>query len=116
MLNESISTYLQAVRRREEARKRFTELAEIVNQGVQQITEAQKNITANPRVYRHNIGFGRNGGVVDPQKWPTADAINKARDELFTSTTQVEELWNSIPQEQRVGLLPPHAVGDSGNG
>ena len=115
MLNESISAYLQAMRRREDARKRFTEIAEIVNQGVQQIAEAQKNITANPRVHRYNVGFGRNG-VVNPQNWPTAETINEARDELFAATTQVEELWNSIPQEQRVGLCPPHAVGDSGNG
>jgi hypothetical protein len=117
VLDQSISNYLQAVRRREEARKRFNDIAEIVNQAAQQIAETQKNTTpGNPRVYQMGHPFGLNGGIVEPHRWPTADAINNACQELRAAVTQVEDAWNSIPHDQRLGLSPPHAIGGSSNG
>jgi hypothetical protein len=114
VLAQSISNYLQAVRRREEARKRFTEIAEIVNQAAQQIAETQKNMApGNQRVYHLGRPFGLSD-IVESNRWPTAEAINKAYQELCAAVAQVENEWNSIPHDHRLGLSPPHAVSGSG--
>ncbi len=64
----------------------------------------------NPRVVHHFNDFGMNGGFVEPCKWPTADAIAKARQEMLSAVAEVQNLWDHIPQEQRHGLLPPNAA------
>ncbi len=108
MSNEQIIAYLQAIRRREEARKRFTELTEIVNEVAKRMADEQKNVTpGNPRVVRYHHDFGMNGGFVEPHKWPSADTLTKARQELAAAVSQVEEVWQQIPQDHRLGLCPP---------
>jgi hypothetical protein len=110
VLNQQIGEYLQAVRRREAARKRFAELTEVITEVAKLMADEQKSAApGNPRVV-HYHGFGMNGGYVEPHKWPTADAITKARQELATAVSQVEELWNQIPHDQRLGLTPPTAA------
>ena len=110
MANEQIIAYLQAIRRREEAKKRFTELTEVVNEVGKRMTEEQKSVTpGNPRVVRYHHDFGMNGGFIEPHKWPTADALTKARQELQSTAAQVEEAWNQIPHDERLGLSPPTA-------
>lgn len=110
MLDQQISAYLQAVRRREAARKQFAELTEVVTEVAKRMAEEQKSVgPGNPRVV-HYHGFGLNGGYVEPHKWPTADGITKARQELAAAVAQAEELWNQIPHEQRLGLAPPTAA------
>jgi hypothetical protein len=108
--NEQIIAYVQAIRRREEAKKRFTELTEVVNEAGKRMTEELKSVTpGNPRVVHHYNGFGMNGGLVEPNKWPSADAIAKARQEMLSAAADAQNLWDHLPQEQRHGLLPPNA-------
>ena len=110
MSNDQIIAYLQAIRRREEAKKRFTEMAETVNEVGKWMTEELKSVTSgNPRVH-HFHGYGMNGGLVEPQKWPSADAIARARQEMLSAAADAQNLWDHIPQEQRHGLLPPNAA------
>jgi hypothetical protein len=51
-----------------------------------------------------------NGGFVEPRKWPTADAIAKARQEMLAAAEEAQNLWDHIPHDQRHGLLPPNAT------
>ena len=106
MSEQHIIAYLQAIRRREEAKRRFAELTEIVNEAGRRMAEELKSVTpGNPRVVHH---FGLNGGLVDHHKWPSANAIATARQEMLSSATDAQNLWDCIPHEQRHGLLPPN--------
>lgn len=110
MSNEQILAYLQAIRRREEAKKRFTELTEIVNEAGKRMTEELKSVLqGNPRVVHHYSGYGMNGGLVEAHKWPSADVIAKARHEMLSAGADTQNLWDQLPQEQRHGLQPPNA-------
>jgi hypothetical protein len=109
--NEQILAYLQAIRRREEAKKRFTELTEIVNEVGKRMTEELKNVTpGNPRVTHHYSEFGMNSGLVEAHKWPSADALAKARQEMLSAAAEAQNLWDHISHEQRHVLLPPNAA------
>jgi hypothetical protein len=110
MSNEQVIAYLQAIRRREEARKRFTELTEVVNEVGKLMTEALKSVMpGNPHVVHNFHGYGMQSGLVEPHRWPSAEAIAKARQEMLRATAEAQNLWEQIPQEQRPGLLPPSA-------
>jgi len=110
MSNDQILAYLQAIRRRDEAKKRFAELTEIVNDVGKRLTEELKSITpGNPRVVHHYSGFGMNGSLVEPHRWPSADVIAKAHNELLSSAADSQNRWDQLPHEQRYGLLPPNA-------
>ncbi len=109
MSDQQIIAYLQAIRRREVAVKRFAELTEIVNEVGKRMTEEQKNVApGNPRVHHFN-DFGRYGGFIESRGWPTADEIVKARQALASAVGEAQNLWEQIPQEERQGLLPPTA-------
>ncbi len=117
MSNEQILAYLQAIRRREQAKKRFTELTEVVNEVGKRMTEELKSVTpGNPSVVHHYSGYGMNGGLVEAHKWPSADVLAKARHEMLSAAADAQNLWDHLPQEQRCGLLPPNAPQVHGNG
>jgi hypothetical protein len=96
--NDHILAYLQAIRRREEAKKRFTELTEIVTEGGKRMAEELKGVVpGNPRVVHHFPGYGMNGGLVDAPRWPSADTIAKARHEMLSAAADAHNLWDQIP-------------------
>jgi hypothetical protein len=115
MLEVQIRDYLQAVRRREAAVKRFAELTEFITDVTRRMADVQKNATPgrfSPKssgVIPNPLALdgSRQTVIVEGYRWPTAEVIEKAKQELIAATGQVDKAWNSIPQDQRLGLSPP---------
>jgi hypothetical protein len=108
MLDQLIADYLAALRKRVAAREESERLTDRVKSAADAMAAAEKSVKPGGQVAMHG-GFGVNRDVIDPAGWPTAADVNRAWTALLGSSALASDAWQRIPNDQRVGLVPPDA-------
>ncbi|HEX4607878.1 MAG TPA: hypothetical protein VH092_06720 [Urbifossiella sp.] len=103
MPDQDIIAYLRALRAREATRKKLEAYLAELKLVTDHLTELVK--AGDP-----GLGHHRHNQIPDPQTWPKAEDIIKARGDFYRHAQDAGHSWGQIPSDERAGLANPSTV------